>query len=370
MDALKDAAKSRLAFATTPSAVLGSPHKLAAWALALPPISQFWLSFIVTGWLMAAMPPLKRIAHYSKRLLPTQSSTTATLLFVTNRVGFRAFYLFAVTLTGALLVATATGMLPPRVAAALRPIASHADAIVNADDDAADAAVDALLTLALLLTHVCVRLYETFFVHRFSGTVQSTFVLFGGLLYYVATPLTPLVDSPLLSLASNGGAAALLLGTAGRRRMCRWNVAAALLLFAVGQWQQAAAHRHLASLRARKDASSASSSSSSSSSSSLSPSSSSSTASNGAASGADAPQRYHIPHAGWFQYATAAHYTAEILIYIALAVARRGASSQLLALLFVVTNLSVTATGTHRWYEETFPVYKSLRRWVLLPGIW
>lgn len=63
--------------------------------------------------------------------------------------------------------------------------------------------------------------------------------------------------------------------------------------------------------------------------------------------------KYGVPRGGLFEYVCCPHYTAEVLIYASfLTVCPRILTG--MVLLFVCANLSVTATGTFKWYRETF----------------
>jgi 3-oxo-5-alpha-steroid 4-dehydrogenase 3 / polyprenol reductase len=106
---------------------------------------------------------------------------------------------------------------------------------------------------------------------------------------------------------------------------------------------------------------------------------------------------HKIPQGRGFQYVSCPHYLAEIGIYAALVVLipkskesswlheemggvqflPDGIFSLLIALrewrrsillLWVTSNLTVTAVRSHQWYLDTFPVYESLNRSAIFPG--
>ena len=63
------------------------------------------------------------------------------------------------------------------------------------------------------------------------------------------------------------------------------------------------------------------------------------------------------------------HYTAELLIYLALAVILQNFVGAL-PLLCSTVNLSFTAANTHSWYQEKFKeVYSKNRRWAIVPYV-
>ena len=62
------------------------------------------------------------------------------------------------------------------------------------------------------------------------------------------------------------------------------------------------------------------------------------------------------------------HYTAEILIYMGLAVASGGDYGVVALAIWVVVNLSVTAKRSHAWYCQQFG-HSDTSRWAILPFI-
>lgn len=72
-----------------------------------------------------------------------------------------------------------------------------------------------------------------------------------------------------------------------------------------------------------------------------------------------ATSHYQLPEHPAFNISLTPHYLAECLIYLALAVAAAPKGTILnwtfvTALVFVMTNLGVTAYGTGQWYEQKF----------------
>ncbi|XP_031125748.1 polyprenol reductase 2-like [Ipomoea triloba] len=79
---------------------------------------------------------------------------------------------------------------------------------------------------------------------------------------------------------------------------------------------------------------------------------------------------YMIPHGDWFEYVSSPHYLAEIVIYGGLVVAS-GCLDLTVWLLFsfVVVNLVLAATETHRWYLRKFDNYPK-NRFAILPFLY
>jgi 3-oxo-5-alpha-steroid 4-dehydrogenase 3 len=96
---------------------------------------------------------------------------------------------------------------------------------------------------------------------------------------------------------------------------------------------------------------------------------------------------YRIPFGGWFLYVSCPHYLAEIIVYVGFVILLfRPLSDQankfdrlllsscsyrsIALLVWVVTNLSVSAINSHRWYCKTFPTeYRPLSRKAIIPYI-
>ncbi|KAG0652144.1 Ankyrin repeat domain-containing 11 [Hyphodiscus hymeniophilus] len=83
-------------------------------------------------------------------------------------------------------------------------------------------------------------------------------------------------------------------------------------------------------------------------------------------------KKYTLPDNPYFQSVVCPHYTSEILVYVAFAIAAapkgQVANRTVLAGLgFVVSNLGVTADSTRKWYVEKFGEEKVKRRWRMVP---
>ena len=84
---------------------------------------------------------------------------------------------------------------------------------------------------------------------------------------------------------------------------------------------------------------------------------------------------YSLPTHPIFNLLVCPHYTMECFIYFSMAVASAPKGHwmnkpMLTALIFVVTNLSVTASITKDVYRKRFGRERVDRRWKMLPGIW
>ncbi|OMJ14958.1 Polyprenol reductase 1 [Smittium culicis] len=78
-----------------------------------------------------------------------------------------------------------------------------------------------------------------------------------------------------------------------------------------------------------------------------------------------------IPMGGWFSLISSPHYTFEILMYLSLLVLSGINSPTLLSLvLWVIVNLTISATETHRWYLQTFDDKYPRGRYAIFPLIW
>ncbi|KAK4177051.1 hypothetical protein QBC36DRAFT_139907 [Triangularia setosa] len=85
-------------------------------------------------------------------------------------------------------------------------------------------------------------------------------------------------------------------------------------------------------------------------------------------------KKYSLPTEGLFRWFVCAHYTCECLLYLSMAVATAPNGVWLnrtlvCALVFVVVNLGVTASGTRRWYGQKFGKGAVEGRWNMIPFI-
>ena len=85
--------------------------------------------------------------------------------------------------------------------------------------------------------------------------------------------------------------------------------------------------------------------------------------------------KYTLPMHPLFQVLICPHYTAECVIYLSLAVlsAPKGAvvnKTMFAALIFVSTNLAVTASMSKEWYERKFGKESVRKRWKMIPSLY
>ncbi|KAG5930423.1 hypothetical protein E4U53_002238 [Claviceps sorghi] len=85
-------------------------------------------------------------------------------------------------------------------------------------------------------------------------------------------------------------------------------------------------------------------------------------------------KKYTLPDRGLFKYIVCPHYTCECVIYLALSVMAAPPGNLfntplLCALVFVVVNLAITASGTKQWYADKFGVDKVAYKWRIIPGV-
>jgi 3-oxo-5-alpha-steroid 4-dehydrogenase 3 len=83
---------------------------------------------------------------------------------------------------------------------------------------------------------------------------------------------------------------------------------------------------------------------------------------------------YNIPTKGWFRVISCPHYLAEIFIYISFALVLCSDKSHGLRhyqpvtlVVWVASNLSVSAIRSHDWYLLQFPDYAALQRKAIFP---
>lgn len=83
-------------------------------------------------------------------------------------------------------------------------------------------------------------------------------------------------------------------------------------------------------------------------------------------------KKYSLPSRGMFRFLVCPHYTCECLLYLSMAVAGapKGAlfnTTLTCGLLFVVTNLGVTAGTTRQWYVDKFGADAVNKKWNMVP---
>lgn len=86
-------------------------------------------------------------------------------------------------------------------------------------------------------------------------------------------------------------------------------------------------------------------------------------------------KKYTLPQQFWFQRIICPHYTAECVVYVAIAIVAAPPSeplnkTMLAGLAFVVSNLAITADSTRKWYVEKFGAEQVARRWRIIPYVY
>lgn len=193
---------------------------------------------------------------------------------------------------------------------------------------------------ALLAVQGARRLYESLVVQKRGKSSMSAIHWAVALVYYGCISVSIWIEGSGKSCQSSRPAEAKMRQVAIRQA---WEtgrvipqppsktVGALTVIFILASLKQAECHRHLASLK-----------------------------------------KYTLPHEGWFRYIVCPHYTAECLIYLALALiaAPKGRfvnQTVLLGLTFVAVNLGATAEGTRSWYEDKFGKENVKGKWRMIP---
>jgi 3-oxo-5-alpha-steroid 4-dehydrogenase 3 len=85
--------------------------------------------------------------------------------------------------------------------------------------------------------------------------------------------------------------------------------------------------------------------------------------------------KYSLPTRGAFRILICPHYSFECLVYLSMAVAGAPEGTLcnrtlLCGLLFVATNLGVTAGATRKWYEGKFGADAVKKKWNIIPLVY
>ncbi|KAJ4845431.1 hypothetical protein Tsubulata_025380 [Turnera subulata] len=204
-----------------------------------------------------------------------------------------------------------------------------------------------IFLLLLMEIQVLRRLYETVVVFKYSSSAEMHICGYlAGFFFYTAAPLSLCHIHALEALQFVTDQVVKLniinhdihfdwqqhVTPIAAMGWCQWAGAA---IFAWGSLHQIRCHTILGSLREHKEQT----------------------------------DKYVIPHGDWFGIVSSPHYLAAMVIYAGVLVASGGTEFTIwLLLLFVVTNLSIAAVDTHRWYLEKFEDYAPNRR-ALIPYI-
>lgn len=187
------------------------------------------------------------------------------------------------------------------------------------------------VAIALLLIHLVRRIWECLCVHAWRSSSRMHLAGYAlGMGHYVILPLV-FVDA---SSVCNDAPLKV-------EHFLDWRIVLGALTCLWAQYQQYRHHCILAELRdTTKD------------------------------SAAVGTQCYSIPSRGWFIYVSCPHYLAEILIYISFALvlySDKNNFKTIALLLWVATNLVVSAIKSHDWYLLHYPEYASFQRKAIIP---
>lgn len=207
--------------------------------------------------------------------------------------------------------------------------------ITSLDDETKQSGV----AVSLLLIHLARRCRECLFVHEWRPSSKmhiAGFLL--GVGHYILLPLV-FVDSKRVCNTNKSDKSTSSSKT-------DWMIAAiGILTCLAAQYQQYRHHVYLAELR------------------------------HVTYNGVIEITEYKIPSKGWFQYVSCPHYLAEILIYISFVIVLSSNSTVRIQsnykcsslVLWVATNLSVSAIKSHDVYVLHYPEYASFKRKAIIP---
>jgi 3-oxo-5-alpha-steroid 4-dehydrogenase 3 len=223
----------------------------------------------------------------------------------------------------------------------------------------------------LLFQHLFRRLYECYYVHQWRSTSRMHWAgYFVGALHYIWLPFVfvpfsytqqqqQAVVSPSCQARSRWirqlftGSEEHVMVLIGHSQRSEWiSYLPAIVLCVFAQYQQYRHHLILANVRRRPDVT---------------------------AEYKDKPQRYVLPEQGWFPIVTCPHYFAEILVYVSfvwiLWMEQRDLSVSiwsfrpLLVLVWVASNLTMSALINHQWYQQNCTPDEMKGRKAIIPWI-
>ncbi|KAK8089346.1 3-oxo-5-alpha-steroid 4-dehydrogenase [Apiospora hydei] len=186
----------------------------------------------------------------------------------------------------------------------------------------------AMLTWLLMLMQGCRRLFECFAILRPSTSKMWIVHWVLGMAYYACINVSVWIEaSP--SLLQPGEIPFTL-----RQKQPSANEVVGTLLFLVAWIMQYRCHKYLAGLK-----------------------------------------KYSLPEDGMFRYLICPHYTCECMLYLSLAITaapegRLFNQTIICGLMFVATNLGVTAGDTRKWYAEKFGQNSIQQRWNMVPLVY
>lgn len=292
---------------------------------ALPQLVMwFWLACVAVGGLAIIVPPVKQATSYGKLRDAKLSSWWSSLTL--PKYMFTHFYAVAVAWNGFLLALSAV-------------YGTCYTQQMFGVAEARCAQPRVILVAALLVQiHVTRRLYECLFVHLFSPRARMHYLVYAfGLIHYLGVGVTLYMPSGTDTPTYYGELG--FLGIA--------------LILGAGFWQNRT-HTVLARLRRPRRGQRTKP-----------------VVKAPKAAAAKAPaNRYSIPSGWGFGTVACPHYTADALVYIGIVLLTGGQNVCAAAMaLWVVTNLTITATRTREWYRQEFPQYPTTIR-AIWPGMW
>ncbi|KOS17753.1 Polyprenol reductase [Escovopsis weberi] len=182
-----------------------------------------------------------------------------------------------------------------------------------------------VIAMTLMALQGARRLYESLFVSKQGKTPMMFAAWVAGLLYYAANGVAVWIEGA--DAVSRGWTSAQEISILTPRNV----FGIAVFLYAAAT--QYRCHRHLASLK-----------------------------------------KYSLPTEGWFASVLCAHYTAECLLYLALAFVaappdRLFNTTLLCSVFFAASNLGVTALDAKQWYVNKFGADQVEHKWCMIPYV-
>ncbi|KAM7263385.1 hypothetical protein ACFE04_001068 [Oxalis oulophora] len=301
------------------------------------------------------------ILHFAKRgkILQQPSSSSSSQRFTVPQKFFGHFYVVGVVWTTLLFLTTSS------YAYKMVPMASEPFSLSTLASNLIGASrissfrktslthVDhrykvwqSVFLLLLMEAHVIRRLIETIYVFKYSPSARMhIFGYLAGLFFYTAAPLSLCsnIAPEVFNFAVNQVVEFIVKGKQGMSTIefdfsesviplsrLGWRSWIGTAIFLWGWIHQHRCHAILGSLREHKDQ----------------------------------VDKYVVPRGDWFELVSSPHYLAEIVLYFGLLIASGGQDLTIwLLFVFVVTNLTIAAVETHKWYLSKFEDYPRNRHY-------
>lgn len=304
-----------------------------------------YASMTAMVYLSAVVPSLKDLASHGKTREGNGSKLVAASkagpfdfvngeFFLVPKKAFRQFYVWG------LLVLSAATLLATKMRSSATTASPPPPSLKVA-------------STALLYLHLCRRLYECTFVHKWRATSQMHLAGYlVGAIHYVWLPMVfirlpceecvrNIVGDPLPNIFYEQYKGPLWLDNVEVPPLV-WRLPP-ILLCLWGQYQQYRHHVLLAYLRKPETS-----------------------------QYKDKPTtNYSLPNDGWFVYVTCPHYLAEMLVYISFAILLAQEQVQgvrhYVVLFWVVSNLTLSALINYKWYKQNLPPEEMKGRKAIFP---